>query len=348
MTYSLRRFEVLDSFRGLAALMVAFFHFMVIDGQSDLFPDVKNEVIHNLWLFTDFFFVLSGFILSYRYYSRATPLASLLKARFFRLFPLHLFTTFVACGLVLAADGAPKDFVLRILANITNLQIFFPGLDTLNGPSWSISVEFYFSLLLGGIFMMVPSRFLLASIMIVLLSAAGLMMLTDTLSVTYGIGWLRGLLGLAVGCLTWWGYQKLDCYKLSYRTSTILEVFLLLLLVESIIFYKVIWFLAPVFLYGLIVLLFAREAGWLSAFTKKKFFLFMGKISYSLYLNHLMVLLLLQSFLLVMGVTHDMIINSSNPLILPAGLVVYFGILIPCSAWTYKNVELYWQKKRNK
>lgn len=325
--------------------MVALFHFIMMDGQTGTFANVQGYIIPHLWLFTDFFFVLSGFILSYRYYSRSTSVLSLLKSRFYRLFPLHLFTTFLACALVLVVDGASKDLVLRIIVNVVNLQIFFPGLDTLNAPSWSISVEFYFSILLGVVFMLLPSRFFLVAVIIALLSALGLTALMTTLNVSYGLGWIRGLFGLSFGCVIWVFYQKLDRYKISYKWATCWEMFSIALLAGSIVFYGHIWFLLPVFLYGLIVVVYARDAGAISVFLKHNVFLYLGKISYSLYLNHLLIMLLMQSVLLIFGITHDMLVNNSNPWFLLSAVAIYFAILLPCSAWTYKNVECYWQKK---
>lgn len=346
---SSKRFEALDSFRGIAALMVAFYHFMMMDGQTDLSANVQNHIIRNLWLFTDFFFVLSGFVLSYRYYARATPIQSLLKSRFYRLFPLHWFTMILACGMVLAVDGMSLDLVLRLIVNGTNAQIFFSQLDTLNAPSWSISVEFYFSILLGIVFVLLPSRFfIVAALATAILCAAGLFFLTQALNVTYGFGWIRGLLGLSVGCVIWFCYQKLSRYDVSFWWATLLEFVAVSLLACSIVIYARIWFLWPVFLYGLIVMIYAREAGALSIILKRHVFLYLGKISYSLYLNHLILLLLIQSVLLICGITHDMMINGDNPWILPAALAVYIAVLLPCSAWTYKYVECYWQNKSKK
>lgn len=57
-----QRLAVLDSFRGLCAVLVALHHFKAsgyIAGSS---------FIQNAFLFVDFFFVLSGFVISKRYF----------------------------------------------------------------------------------------------------------------------------------------------------------------------------------------------------------------------------------------------------------------------------------------
>jgi peptidoglycan/LPS O-acetylase OafA/YrhL len=167
MALSIRRFEVLDSFRGIAALMVAIYHFMIIDIYSLDAAKVDSEFVNNLWLFTDFFFVLSGFILSYRYYRRRTPFAPLLIARLYRLFPLHIFTTIIFVGLMLYVNVPYTALIPSFFLNIANLHIFFPDLVTLNAQSWSISAEFYFSIILGAVFLTFPRHILAISVLVV-------------------------------------------------------------------------------------------------------------------------------------------------------------------------------------
>ena len=58
------RFQALDALRGVAALTVMGFHF-----QGTL-PALSNEITRSSWLFVDFFFVLSGFVLAPAFLSR--------------------------------------------------------------------------------------------------------------------------------------------------------------------------------------------------------------------------------------------------------------------------------------
>ena len=60
------RFEVLDAWRGIAALMVAVFHFNALHHAAYM-PFVRNS-----YLFVDFFFVLSGFVIAHAYAERLT------------------------------------------------------------------------------------------------------------------------------------------------------------------------------------------------------------------------------------------------------------------------------------
>src|SRR5262245_38888660 len=78
---------VLDSWRGICALLVAVFHF-----RSNNHLDPLSFIRHSD-LFVDFFFVLSGFVITHAYGDRLRSKAEIgdfMLRRFFRLWPLHM------------------------------------------------------------------------------------------------------------------------------------------------------------------------------------------------------------------------------------------------------------------
>jgi peptidoglycan/LPS O-acetylase OafA/YrhL len=82
------RFETLDSWRGICALLVAVFHMPLAGALAG------NQFIRGSYLFVDFFFVLSGFVIAHAYGAKLTRgegLAKFMVTRFGRLFPLHAF-----------------------------------------------------------------------------------------------------------------------------------------------------------------------------------------------------------------------------------------------------------------
>jgi len=102
-----------------------------------------------------FFFILSGFILAYAHpsleESRGGTLR-FLRARFARIYPLHL-ATFLLVFLLLPdawrTQGGPPTLATA-LANLTLVQSWIPDgryYFSYNGPSWSISTEATFYLL---------------------------------------------------------------------------------------------------------------------------------------------------------------------------------------------------------
>src|SRR2546430_1942703 len=83
---NMERFGVLDSWRGIAACLVALFH---LDAYSHLdgVPFLRTS-----WLFVDFFFVLSGFVIAANYQQRLLDgfgVGRFLLLRLGRLYPLH-------------------------------------------------------------------------------------------------------------------------------------------------------------------------------------------------------------------------------------------------------------------
>ncbi len=59
------RYEILDGLRGVAAVMVVWFHFFEAFATSAV-----DQRINHGYLAVDFFFVLSGFVLGYAYKDR--------------------------------------------------------------------------------------------------------------------------------------------------------------------------------------------------------------------------------------------------------------------------------------
>ncbi len=148
------RLDALDSLRGLSALVVVFYHMNFNTFLCGL------PIVRHGYLFVDFFFVLSGFIMYYNYdkISDASGFGRFLGMRFFRLYPLHLamlmvfvvwniFYSFVrnlqTTAPAFAANDGWFDFVLNLLL-LNGLGIRPPGF---NSPSWSISTEFWTYLL---------------------------------------------------------------------------------------------------------------------------------------------------------------------------------------------------------
>ena len=147
------RFAVLDSWRGICALMVALFHFPAANAIS------QSQFIRSSYLFVDFFFVLSGFVITARYANRLGETGDVTRfvlVRLGRIYPLHLFMMIAFVGfefvrLVLAqlrsADVAPFTGGFGLDSLLTNLFLLqgigFEHRLTWNGPSWSISAEFF-------------------------------------------------------------------------------------------------------------------------------------------------------------------------------------------------------------
>lgn len=143
----------LESLRGFAAVAVVLHHFSYGSLLSE------NAFIRHSYLMVDFFFVLSGFVIALNYADRlssAADVANFQLRRFWRLYPLHVFTLMLFLGIeclkyvfeqrtgIVANSPAFTDSGAdAFLANLFLLQGIVLKTLSFNIPSWSISVEFW-------------------------------------------------------------------------------------------------------------------------------------------------------------------------------------------------------------
>ena len=133
----MKRLRGLDALRGIAAAIVFAYHLGHAFGYPWLFP--KG------YLGVDFFFMLSGYVLSRTYDAR---FASGLRPRHFlglrmkRLWPTMAVATLLAASL--AGAYPPEIRLMLIAAGLLFVPIFaFNDYFPLNGPQWSILFELF-------------------------------------------------------------------------------------------------------------------------------------------------------------------------------------------------------------
>ena len=135
-------FGNLEALRGIAAALVVLHHLSLRHGTMI----AGNAWLAQGWLFVDLFFVLSGFVIASAHARSAADGAAakgFLIRRFFRLYPLHAATLLVALLLDIAdSTAALPGYGWMVGLNLAMVHSwgFVPG-SILNGPSWSVSVE---------------------------------------------------------------------------------------------------------------------------------------------------------------------------------------------------------------
>ena len=162
-TASARTGEItaLTSLRGIAAVGVLLLHFRDQFGTA-INPDRLTPFFARSYLFVDFFFVLSGFVIALSYGHMFTKgiawrdYHAFLIKRLARIYPLHIamLAGFVASELAkyLVATNANPPFSVNtataLLANVFLVQSWgFFDHYTWNHPAWSISTEWFAYLL---------------------------------------------------------------------------------------------------------------------------------------------------------------------------------------------------------
>jgi peptidoglycan/LPS O-acetylase OafA/YrhL len=143
----------LTSIRFLFALLVVVFHGQdtLEHGGFDNWPLVVRAVISHGYVGVGFFFVLSGFILAYSYWSRLDEVRDSTKfwgARFARIYPAYLLAFVIILPIGIYATLVKGDSGLALLTvglQLTLLQSWVPYTALQwNGPAWSLSVEAFF------------------------------------------------------------------------------------------------------------------------------------------------------------------------------------------------------------
>ncbi len=143
------RLPSLTGLRFIAALMVFGFHGVLFAGlfSSPAAVDTLGSVVGGGgWAGVSFFFVLSGFVLTWSARSTDT-MRKFWRRRLFKIFPNHLVTAVVAFLLLISVTGAVADDTW--LYNLLLIQAWFPDLTALysgNVVSWSLSCELLFYL----------------------------------------------------------------------------------------------------------------------------------------------------------------------------------------------------------
>lgn len=298
------RYHVLDALRGICALCVCLFHFRAA-GPIATLPFVRGS-----WLFVDFFFVLSGFVIAANYRHRLTEWHALKRfalLRLGRVWPLHLatlaaFVAFEAAGALLASDAvmnrppfAADRSPFAILTNIFMVQIF--GLHTgltWNYPAWSIAAEFWTYLIFAALAIASGARLERLLLVLVPLCALGLAFATPgAINVTHEWSLLRCFYGFSVGVLVWSVWNTRPASPVSAQpawrwTMAELAVVALIIVFVSFGWHAPINLAAP-FVFGLAILLFAAERGAVSAFLQAAVFRWLGLLSYSIYMVHSLV-----------------------------------------------------------
>ncbi len=352
------KLESLEAFRGIAAVLVVLFH-------SQIYSSIThNTFIGNSFLFVDFFFVLSGFVMIYVYDDRLNKLSEIIPyivLRFGRIYPLHLAILLAWLGYILAKYIVyAKTGLGHDPTDVNNLESFILNLLLLhsmgfltepswNDPSWSISVEFYTYIVFAA-FCLMPSvkkfRPYLAPL-IALLSYYYLLKTTtrSDLNIVYDLGIFRCIGGFFSGITVYYLFKSGKfCIK---RGNTIFEALAIAFLIFAATnaSQNLTLQMVTLFSFTIVVLVFSvQHTGYISQLLHLKPFQIIGKYSYSIYMLHALILDLCSNvfeyifkykFTPIDG--NDYIVIGEFP-----GLMVNIGMIllvIYTSSFTYKYIE---------
>jgi peptidoglycan/LPS O-acetylase OafA/YrhL len=293
----------LTGFRAIAAIMVFLHHYNPLPKDW-----LVAKMINELHVGVTFFFVLSGFLIAYRYYDNGKiRFRQYMVNRIARIYPLLLLLTTVTFALAAQPD-------LRMyLYNITFVKGFsnaykFSGI----AQSWSLTVEECFYFLAPVLFLLIKKRkWVLVLFPLVMLGLGlGIVYLTTSwvaqptfmesnsfiaLYTIFGRG-AEFAVGIALALVLFSGKPVLKRYKtLVGILACILCIYGMSLLASDRWLFGVFHplgvvinnLLLPLFGISLIYWGLITERTWLSRFMSSPFMQLLGKSSYAFYLIHM-------------------------------------------------------------
>jgi len=338
------RFEELDALRALAAIGVIAWHYTHAFNASP-FAHLLAPFYGRGLLMVDFFFVLSGFVIARAFWTerRATAFVDNARARLARMYPLHLVMLLVVVLLqaVLtlgfrvpaSAQNDAYHFILNILLlNSSGLQHGF----SFNAPSWSISTEFLINLLFLGCITL-PGRMakpLLAVIGIVCLAT---MAHRGVINGTRAFGWIdNDLIRTCAGFLTGVLLERVHARLVPLRRHAAWDL-VLLICVAAILRYLALGpynnasEMAICYVGFPLVIASAVRSQWVASVLRAKPLVYLGSISYSIYLVH---------YPLMLALTVSDVAGHKPSYANPWFFLAFVATVLMVASVTYRLVEL--------
>ncbi|MBW8687143.1 acyltransferase [Chitinophaga sp. B61] len=289
-----QHFEVLDGLRGIAAIVVVFFHFMEI-----VYTDFSKNFAAHGFLAVDFFFCLSGFVIAYAYDNRIEKMGfrEFFISRVIRLHPLVVLGTVLGLLAFLfdPFTGFPTGYSAGKLALViltSLLMVPFPvmserafNLFGLNAPGWSLFWEYVASIVYGAILWRLNKRILLV---LAVISAVWLSYIGYTAGNLLGgwskDNWWHGGARLSYSFLAGmlvYRYKLIITNKLGFAGTTLLLLCALLMPWTNMA-----WLTELIIVIAWFPFLIALGAGTPAGSGIQSICSFAGKISYPLYMTH--------------------------------------------------------------
>jgi peptidoglycan/LPS O-acetylase OafA/YrhL len=356
-----RQLPSLTPLRGIAALWVVLYHYC---GTREYFPNLDitphSYFISKGYLGVDMFFMLSGFVMAHVYcrsFSEGVRqhYRGFMVARIARLYPLHIFvlSLFVATAIISqvaigastgSLTGIPltgPESLTAIVANVFMLQGLAAGQLSWNYPSWSISVEFMAYLAFPFALPVIARasgsiRLILGALLFAALASLAAMTKGDFDQWDGPIALLRCMPEFLLGTLLYFTFR--DHEQRAWLRSD-LAVFVLLAATLASLHFG-----APdlliVALFAALVLLAVANTGAFAKFANIAPLIWLGEISYSLYLIQGFVQYAAGKGMLAFGVHHRAALSAGESLAL---MLPMLALCILIAGATYVSIEIVWR-----
>lgn len=338
----------LDGLRGFFCLMVVIFHY-----NKEFLPEIihNNFFIRQSNTFVDFFFVLSGFVISSNYnkIDSSQELWIYLKKRFIRLYPLLIFSTTLCLLLFLIFTNFQEtEKVKAIIFSYIDTVLFLNSTELLNGqytilennlglnyPSWSISAEMISYLVFGLTTLFFVGKRKSVALLLIFAFCIAFCLYKEAFYFSGEFGFIRGLMSFITGyfvCVLSKKQFELSKYFEIILVPTLLAIFYFIN--DASAYNKSILSLIfiPLF-FGTAIFILLKTKGPLSYLLESKPISFLGTLSYSIYLNHALLIEVLPKNIFKLLHLEQ---NTLNMLMV---LVFTLSTIIIYSYFTYNFIE---------
>lgn len=279
-----------EGLRGMAALFVFLHH---------LFCASPHAPFANAYLAVDLFFVLSGFVICRACSPQLSGLASLrtfMIRRIGRLWPTHIAATLLSLAATRHLPSFSETLALTTMSQ--GLNLFQAGIG--NPVSWSAGDELYVYLLFGAICLLLRGYARTVSFAALALIAYAIAAWIEIdrgcllqggcfSSLVHRFGWLRCIAGFFLGTLVYEFRGRIDTLPnaTAFQLMTFSGAFFLLLFADE---FPGSALMAPL-LFAALVGSLIGDHGPVARIFQTRPAQYLGKISYSLYLGHGVLLL---------------------------------------------------------
>lgn len=362
MQHNAKYLSNLTPLRGIAALLVAIFHFEMAIAR--FVPAQRTMFFEKCYLMVDLFFIMSGFIMFHVYgeYFKLSvhkkSFRQFIIARFARIYPLHFFSLLLLIIVIATLPAADSQARLieapsALPANFLLLHSFYiTKIYTWNIPSWSISPEWWSYMIFPLLALFMNKKKIPAIIIFILFVVAAyysIMYLLPrknplypsaavphNINSTYDYGFLRGIAGFMIGIIIYQFYKISFIQKIFQKD--ILTILILIFVMLALHFAVNDSFC--VILFALLVLCFASNNEFIHKACNTGILQFIGNISFSIYMMQIFFQVPFSHGFRLPGVTG--IGRGKLNIDFSSGLMycsVYILLLIAISSITYYGIE---------
>ena len=273
----------IELIRGIAAIWVLLFHYRELTPSNIIDFGLLNEFVSSGGKGVELFFVLSGFIMFYKYRNKFSK--KIIFAEFFlyivhraaRIFPLHIVTCLfmvfgaVAISILFDRDLSGTRFeTYNIFGSLFLLSYYFDSIIDINMPAWTLSAEMFAYVMLP-MFMFVCVR---KRLLIILVCILGFYLFAYENNELHSPSY-RLILGYCFGIISYWLLNRLDT-----NTSIFLSI------VFFVVYIYTDMYISLLILYSLFVILSVQINDIFKRGGVSHLCYWCGRLSFPLYIVH--------------------------------------------------------------